>query len=298
MSPALRAVVLALAAQLVHGQALAASTWENARQVKKEEIVAAMRHQKDLKYKLDVIANAVRLQAGVFLELAEKAEAADPERRPLRVGHEEYFAAFLEVTGLTRDSAPTFARAPHQFREDHLIDYRRENVLGRIEEGAVPLRALNVKAGWPSAPGAPASYSYIDKSADPHLEVTHQQATAHRVLDFGNIIVYDDIRGVTGRATSGLLGAIFSLLGKARAVQTRFAVSATDGIQLSRTTATKLFTLSHTVTIYADGEVLSGLPPDRPELERLERLLKRLDLKAVYVPFDLSPVLPPGDTPP
>jgi hypothetical protein len=297
MSPALRAIVLAFAALLDHGPALAASTWENARQVKKEEIVAAMRRQKDLKYKLDAIANAVRLQAGVFLELAEKAQAADPERRPLRVGHEEYFTAFLEVTGLTSDSAPTFARVPHRFGEDHLIDYRREHVLEPIEAGAVPLRALNVKAGWPSAPGAPASYSYVDKSADPHVEVTHQQASAHRVLDFGNIIVYDDIRGVTGRATSGLLGLIFSLLGTAQAEQTRFAVSA-DDIQLSRTTATKLLTLTHTVTIYPDGEVLSGLPPDRPDLERLERHLKRLDIKAVYVPFDLSPVPPPGDTPP
>jgi hypothetical protein len=271
----------------------AASTWDDARLATKKEIVEAMQHQQRQGYALDAISNAVRLQLGVFLALTEAAQAADPQRRPLRVGHKEYFAAFLEVTGHTPGSAPKFATVPHQYGEDFLIDYRMQNVIARIERGKVPLRALNVKAGWPAAPGAPSRYSYEDTTSKPNLEVTHEQLNGYRILDFGNAIVYDDMRGITGRATSGVLGFIFKLLGKAQAVQTRFVV-ADDGMQVSRTTARKLFTITQTVTIFPDGTVLPGLPENRPDLERLEARLTELDFQFIYAPFDLSPVPPPA----
>lgn len=286
------AACLVLAALLHPGPGSAASTWEHARVVTRDEILEVMRAEQARGYAITAISNSVRLQAAVFLALADRARSADPARAPLRVGHAEYFAALLEASGVQPDAAPPFITVPHAFGEDYLIDYRAENVVEGVDGAAVPVRALNVKAGWPARPDAPASYSYDDRSTQPAVEVTHAQVTAYRVLDFGHAIVYDDIRGVTGRATSGVLGLIFDLLGKARAVQTRFAVSP-DGIQVSRTTARKLLTLTHTVTIYPDGRVVSGLPDDRPDLADLDRMLEALDLKLRYVPFPLTPI-PPG----
>jgi len=281
--------IFVLAALLIPGAAHPTSKWDDARWVSKEQIVAAMRRQQAQRYAIAAIANATRLQAGIFLELAGRAAENGPMRRPLRIGHQEYFDALLEVTGLTPDSIPTYIKVAHEFREDYLIDGRMENVIENVERGESPQRALNVKVGWPQSTDAPTSYSYEDKSTQPHVEVTHQQVSSYRVLDFGGIMVYDEIRGVTGRATSGVFGAIFSLLGKAKAVETRFAF-ADDGVQLSLTTAKKLLTITQPVTIYPDGTVRAGVPPGRPDLVQLKNAMKKLDFKIVYVPFDMSPV--------
>ena len=184
----------------------------------------------------------------------------------------------------------------HAFREDSLVEYRS----GRDLEGPAgadgPRRALNVKAGCPAGPDAPPRYSYEDRSTDPAVEVTHERITAYRVLDYGTLIVYDDMRGVTGRATSGLLGSVFSVIGKAQAVQTRFAV-APDGTQVSRTTASKLLTLSQTVTILPEGKVITGVPADRPDLAAVDELLRRHVVRVVYLPLDMSTVPAPDARP-
>ena len=283
------ASVLLFVALFIPGAAFPVSEWEAARRVSKEELVAAMRRQQAQGYVIQEIANAARLQSGLFLELADRAAADGSMRHPLRIGHQEYFDALIEVTGMTPDSIPTYIKVAHEFREDYLIDGQMENVIESIESDQRLQRALNIKVGWPRSPGAPTSYSYEDKSTDPHVEVTHQQVSAYRVLDFGNLIVYDEIRGVTGRATSGVLGLVFKLLGKAHAVQTRFGF-AEDGVQISLTTARKLFTVTQPVTIYPDGKVQAGVPAERLDLVKLEKALRGLDFKVVYVPFDMSPV--------
>ena len=288
---AARLVALALALHLALPALVRSAGWDDAREVTKDEIVSAMRDEQRHGYALDAISNAVRLQAGVFLTLASAAMSADAAQRPLRIGHREYFEAFLEVTGHTPGSAPTFAAVPHRFGEDFLVDYRPGNVIAQVERGTAPRRVLNVKAGWPASPDAPARYAYEDRSGDPHLEAAHDQVNGYRVLDFGGVIVYDDMHGITGRATSGVLGFIFRLLGEAEAVQTRFAVAG-DGTQVSRTTARKIITLTHTVTIFPDGKVLSGLPENRPDLEALEARLIGLDFRFAYTPRDLTLVPP------
>ncbi len=283
------APVLLLATLFVPSAALSASEWENARRVSKEEIAAIMRRQQAQGYVIQAIANATRLQSALFLELAGAAAVEDPTQRPLRIGHQDYFEALVEVTGMAPDSIPTYVKVAHEFHEDYLIDGRIENVVESIESDLRLHRALNIKVGWPRSPNAPTSYSYEDKSTEPHVEVTHQQVSAYRVLNFGDLIVYDEIRGVTGRATSGVLGLVFKLLGKAHAVQTRFAF-AEDGVQISLTTARKLLSITQPVTIYPDGKVQAGVPSERPDLIRLEQALRSLDFKVVYVPFDMSPV--------
>jgi hypothetical protein len=291
MNACIGAAVLSLAMALAAGdRAMAASTWDDAREVTKEELVLAMQAQQRLGYALDAPANAARMQAGVFLALAAAAEASD-SRRALRVGHGDYFLAFLQVTGHTPASAPKFVSVAHQHGEDFLIDYRRESVIASIQ-GASPKRAMNVKAGWPPAAGSPSSYSYEDKTSDPHVEVTHEQVNGYRILDFGDAVVYDDMHGIRGRVTSGVMGLIFKVLGNADGVQTRFAV-APDGTQVSRTTARKGLTVTQTVTTFPDGKVLPGLPDSRPDLEALEARLIELDFAAVYKPRDGLPMRPP-----
>lgn len=290
-----RALVTGLCAALTLLLTQEASTavdfsWEHARRIGSEEIVEAIKLQKALGYDLVSTANATRLQAGIFLHLARKAAETDPARRPLRIGHEEYFDAYLAVTGLEREAAPVFVRVPHEYGEDHLIDYKMENVIAQVEMGRSPDFALNITAGWPDAVGAPPKYSYEDHSQSPSIMVVHQQVNSYRILDFGEMIVYDDIRGITGRATSGVLGVIFSIIGEGQAVQTRWTY-AKDGLQISRTKARKLIDISMTVTIYPDGTVLPGIPPNRPDIAELEKSLKG-ELEIVYQPLSLTPVPP------
>jgi len=285
----LRTHIILLGVLIMPGVVPALTNWEDARRVSKEEIVAAMHRQKDHGYVIEAIANATRLQSGIFLDLAEQALKYDPAKRPLRIGHQEYFEALLEVSGMRRNSIPTYIRIAHDYHEDYLIDGQMENVISTIKNGERPRRALNIKVGWPDSPYASDSYSYLDNSAQPHVEVTHKQVSSYRILDFGYAMVYDEIRGVTGRATTGLLGLIFKLLGKAEAVQTRFAFSS-DGIQMSLTTARKLFTITQPVAIYPDGRIYTGVPPNRPDLAELEKKLRGLEFNILYVPLGLNPV--------
>jgi hypothetical protein len=284
--------IAALAIALAGGPMAAASPWDDAQRVPRAQIVAALRHEQAQGYRIEAIANSVRLQCNVLLALTDQARAADPLQRPLRIDHRDYFSAFLEVTGLAPRDAPSFAQAPHRAKEDYLVDYRLDQVLDPAESPDLPRRALNVKAGWPAAADAPESYSYEDRSTDPAIETRRQQVTSWRILDYGEAFVYDDLRGVSGRATSGLLGAIFSVIGHAQARQTRFAI-APDGLQVSRTTARKGLTLTQTITIRPDGSVLTGLPPERPDLAAIDRRLAGLPLRVAYRPMDRSP-LPPS----
>lgn len=291
VSAQVRRALVALLAICAWAGACAASPWDGARPVTREQIVAALRQQQALGYRIDAIANSVRLQSGVMFALAEALRAQDSRQQPFRIGHRDYYSAFLEVSGLTEQTAPSFVAAPYAAHEDYLVDPRIEQVIDLSATRDRPQRALNVKAGWPPGAGVPTSYSYEDRSTDPAIETRREQVTSWRILDYGEAIVYDDLRGVGGRATSGLLGVVFAVLGHAQAQQTRFAIAA-DGVQVSRTTARKLLTLTQTVTIFPEGTVLTGLPKDRPDLADLERMLIDLPVRVGYRPMDRSPMPP------
>jgi hypothetical protein len=258
------------------------------RTVPRLDLQRAMQRQRDEGYDLTKTANGVRLQVGVVLELVRAAEATDPGRSPLRINHEDYYEAFLDVADLEPGEAPVFIRVAHEYGEDQVIDYRKERVVARVERGEQPIRAINVKAGWPDRPGAPEGYSYEDTESDPRLRVTHDQVNTYRILDFGDMVVYDDIQGIRGRATSGALGFLFRIIGDGRAVASRLAVSH-DGIQVARTTASRFFSVTQTVTVYPGGRAEKGVPDDRPDLQRLARRLEE-PLEVEYVPLRRDPM--------
>lgn len=271
------------------GAADAATPWDEVRVVPRAQIVAALREQASLGYRLEAIANSVRLQTGVFLRLTDQERTDGTPPRALRVRQEDWFQAFLDVTGLAAEAAPAWVRAPHRAGEDYLVDGRLDAIIDRAATQAMPRRALAVKAGWPAAPSAPSSYSFEDWSTDPAIETTRRQVNGYRVLDYGNAIVVDGIHGVTGRATSGLLGLVFALLGHAKAEQTRFAM-APDGAQISRTTARKGMALTQSIVILPDGRVLASVPDERTDWVEIDERLARLAVNVAWRPQDLSPL--------
>jgi hypothetical protein len=259
-----------------------AGEWEAARRVSRDEIAAAMADSTG--YALTATANGPRLQAEVLLRLVRRAEARDRERRPLLLGHREWFLAFLDRTGLAPSQAPLYARLGEQMEQDLWIDYRRERVVAAVDAGPEPVLAANVRIAWPDAPGRPRSYSYDDELASPHLRVTEKRLVTYRLLEYADRVWYTEISGLYGRPTSGALGVLFNVIGEARVEDSRSAVAA-DETQVVCGRATKWWIdRTATVTVRPEGHADKGVPQDRPDLASLEQRLKE-PLAVRFLPF-------------
>lgn len=265
-------IVPLLAALSTAGAPGFAGEWQGARRVSRDEIAAAMRASTG--YALGATANGPRLQAEVLLRLVSKAELRDPQRRPLLLGHREWFLAFLDRTGLGPSSAPLYVRLAHEIGQDLWIDYRRERVVAGVDAGPEPRLAANVRIAWPDARGRPGSFSYDDELASPRLRVTQKRLISYRLLDYGDRIWFAEISGLRGRPTSGALGLLFDLIGEARVEESRSAFAA-DATQVVRGRATKWWIdRTATATVRPDGHAAKGIPEDRPDLVELERRLE------------------------
>jgi hypothetical protein len=248
--------------------------------VPREPILAAMRESQG--YELTATANGPRLQAEVLLRLVRSARERDPQGAPLFIDRGDWFAAFLERTGLPPERAPLYARLAYEHAQHTLVEYREARVVAAAEPR--PIAAANVLVYWERGPGRRESYSYDDDRASPRLRVTCRRVIRYRLLDYGDRIVYAEVRGLRGRPTSGVLGALFDLIGEASILETRMAVSP-DGFQVSRGRGRKaFFDATVTVTIDPSGRAVKGLPRDRPDLRALEARLKQ-PLRLVFVPF-------------
>ena len=250
----------------------------------RQELLEVMNQQKD--YDPTATTNGARFQAEVLLGLARQARARDPEGAPLSVNHEDWFQGFLEVIGRTLESSPTYALMAYRHKQDMKIDYRTDRVIRKVKKGSKPDHAVNVVIGWTKVKGGPTRYSYKDTLSIPHLKVTNRHQITYRLLDFGNMVVYDQIKGLTGRPTSGVLGFLFRIIGEGRVVESRMAISQ-DGLQVTRTKAKKAFLrITTTVTVFPDGRTEKGVPADRPDLRALETRIKQ-ELEIEYEPLKL-----------
>lgn len=244
-----------------------------ARVVEPHEILQAMKLSTG--YNLLATTNGPRFQAEVLLRLAAEAAARDPRRQPLFIGHGEWFEAWLQRTGLTADRAPLFVRLAHQYGQETIVDYRQERVITSPPEVNPPRRALNVCIWWPQRPYGPDSYSYEDTLSTPQLKVTNERVITYRLVDYGDMAVFDAITGLRGRPTTGLLGMLFQLIGEGHVVETRIAV-APDGLQITRARARKMLVeVATTVTVHPDGRTEKDLPPNRGDLAAIEARLKQ-----------------------
>jgi hypothetical protein len=241
--------------------------------VSREEIAAVMQLQSG--YDPTATTNVARFQAEVILQLARQARQRRPDGPPLLIRHDLWFQAFLETFGLTHETAPHYSRLAFEHQQDQLVEYRKQRVLRKVEPGPPPEIAVNVKVFWPAADGAPACYSFDDTLSTPHLKVTNGREITYRLLDFGGMIVYDDIRGLSGRPTSGILGLLFKMIGEGQVVSSRIAIS-DDGWQITRAQVRKgPFEVSATISVQPDGCTEKGLPPGRQDLAALEEHLKK-----------------------
>ena len=139
--------------------------------------------------------------------------------------------------------------------------------------------ALNVRAEWPA--GGADEFWYRDTLSTPPLKVTTQRLTRYRIMDYGDWIFTDEISGLTGRPLSGFLALIFKVLGEGSIVQSRMAV-ADDGMQVIVATAKKWFvTKTPTLTVPPNGKAIENIPPDRPDLLKIEEMLRQ-DVEIEY----------------
>jgi hypothetical protein len=274
--------VLSLAALLVlPALAATATPASGARVVSRSEILDAMRARQG--YDATATTNGARFQAEVLLDLLRRSPT--PEEAFLFLDHEDWFASCLERNGLAADKAPLFMRLAREHGQDVEVDARPGRVIERVTEGPTPRVAANVRIGWPSARGGKDRYSYDDTLAIPDLRVTNERVLVYRLVDYGDMIVYDEVEGLRGRPTEGFLGFLFDVIGEGSIQWNRMTISP-DGLQVSRARATKgPFRVESTVTVFPDGRVEKDLPAGRADLASLEkRLLEPRKLR--YHPLD------------
>ncbi len=256
------------------------------RRVPRDELEHAMSLHGD--YDILATTNRGRFTSELLLRLARQARERDPDGRPLYINPEDWFFAYIKVAGVSMMDAPKPALLGLEHAQRVLVDYRPERVVSKVPEGPQPNLAVNVRAWWPEGPGSPSSFSFTDTTATPTVKATSHREITYRLLEFDDMIVLDEMEGLSGRPVSGLLGALFSIIGEGSVEHSRIAVS-DDGLQIVRGRVKKIFSLTTTVTIEPDGHGEKGIPPGRPDLVAIEEKLKS-PLKIEYVPYSWETV--------
>ena len=138
------------------------------------------------------------------------------------------------------------------------------------------------EAGLAGSPGQVRKFSFEDTLSVPKLKVTNHQLMTFRFLVFSDMVVLDDIQGISGRPLSGMLGTIFKVIGEGNAGTPDTASRPMDGRCCEP--ATKVISKTVTATINPDGTGGNGVPEDRADMVAMEdRLEQPLELE--YLPF-------------
>ena len=248
--------------------------------VSRDELVRVMGLHGD--YDILATTNRGRFTTELLLRLGREAHERDPDGPPLSIDPDDWFTSYLETAGITADEAPVSSRLGYQNRQWVMIEHRPERVVSEVKEGPEPKIALSVRAWWPKSENPASKFSFEDVNAKPRLKVTSRSEVTYRLLQFDDMVVIDEMEGLTARPTSGDLGALFRIIGEASLKQSRMAESE-DRVQVARTRSSRLFSVTVTSTIDPDGNGRKGIPDGRPDLEEIEaRLGQTLDIE--YVP--------------
>lgn len=244
------------------------------RRVRYAELVEAMSAERRRGYAVTATSNSARFQAGVFRALVQRAQAEEPSKSRLLIDPRDNARAYMAATGLLADELPLFVRLAWDHGQYQLVDYGADRVIARSENPR-PALAISVLAWWPDSARRPQSYSYVDTLARPTLRVTNDRVVTYRVLYFDDMVIYDDVHGISGRPLTGVLGLLFDVIGEGRVIQSRSAISK-DGLQVTSSMVTKGFiTLTPIATVYPDGLVEKDVPPNRDDLEATATRLRR-----------------------
>ena len=256
------------------------------RQIQRDELAAAMRKHGD--YNILATTNRGRFSSELLLQLAREARQRDPNGSPLYINSEDWFFAYIATAGVGMMDAPLPAKLGFENGQRVLIEYRPDRVIREIKKGAEPILAVNIRAWWPEEENSESKFSFTDTTSTPKLKVTSHREITYRLLEYEDMIVIDKIDGVTGRPLTGLLGTLFSVIGEGGLKHSRMTITE-DGLQLLRARSKKIFSVSATVTVQADGKATKGIPEERPELQAVEERLKS-SLEIEYVPYEWETV--------
>jgi len=266
---------------LLGGPATASGQTCSVRRVPREELRRAMSMHGD--YQILATTNRGRFTSGLLLRLARWAKDRDPEGGPLLIDPDDWFLSYISVAGVSARDAPLPARLGFEHGQRVLVEYRDDRVIRRVKEGLEPRLAVNVRAWWPEEPDVPSSFSFTDTTAVPTVKATTHREVTYRLLEFDHMVVLDRVEGLSGRPASGLLGALFSVMGEGGLKHSRIGI-AEDGLQVATARVKKLFSVSTTVTVEPDGRAKKGVPEGRADLAAIEATLKSpLDIE--YVPY-------------
>lgn len=235
-------------------------------------------------YNLLATTNWTRFQSALYLQLVRNAMEREPLGGVLMIPSADLFWEFVSVAEV-EDPAEAPAHLLWRLHLDQrtYLEYKPDSIVRSVKKGSQPTLAVNVYINWPDRPDGTEKYSFIDTLSVPELRVSNHQEITFRILDFGDMVVYDKVAGASGRPLSGVLGALFKVIGEGDVKWARAGISQ-DGIQVVRAQAKKFFTKTATVTILPDGVAEKGTPDDRPDLAVIAAMLEE-DLDLEYYPY-------------
>lgn len=240
--------------------------------VSREEIRQAMSTHGD--YSLTSTTTSLRFGAEAILELARRRQREAPGSTQFLISQSDWFAAHLETAGVTYAEMSEAARAGFEHHQHALVDYGPE-VVEQVEEGPVPIMSLAITLFLPDTGDAPSEFSYKDTLSVPRVDVYNKRIVRSKLLDYGDMLVFDQVTGISVRPM-GFLSAVFAVLGKPDLKQTRLAVSA-DEWQVLRARVKVFAGMSKTgtATIEPGGRGHEGVPRERPDLRKLAQRIKQ-----------------------
>ena len=250
--------------------------------VGRKEVCRAMSLERGKGYDLTASTNGSRLWFHSALTLARWARERGDGGAPLFIPQEEYYQGYRCVTGLADEQVPEFIRIAREYQQHTLVEHRRSRVVDEFATEDPPEDALAVKTWWPDGVGAAERYTLIDTLSDPNLEVVNEREVRYRILDYGDFVLIDDVSGIRGRPSSGVLGLLFKVLGTATVQWSRMGISDRNE-QVVRANGKKIFAKTSVVTVAPSG-VGAPLPDHRPDLEDLAHRMAR-PLKVAYPPW-------------
>ena len=254
--------------------------------IPRTELAAQMRTAALSHGEFDLLAtpNWPRFQTALYVQLVRHAMEREPLGGVLFISPDYLFWEFLSLAGVVDPSkAPGLLLWALHLGQGTQLEYRPDGIVKSVIKGTHPSLAINVRTAWPDQPDGIDKFSVLDTLSVPKLRVTNRQEITYRMLVFGDMVMIDEIDGTSGRPLSGVLGALFRVIGEGKLVYYR-SVLTDGGLQVVRVKAKKIFSKTTTITVYPDGRAENSVPPDRPALAATEELLKQ-DREIEYHPF-------------
>ena len=216
-------------------------------------------------YDTGAVINQSRFVADFLFGLAER-EDVTAATGSFQIQPRRFFRAWLDATGTRAEDAPVSMRKVLEFDQAFVVDTRP--VVRPLPASPENRQVLSVHVSWPAAHHAADHYSYEETMADPSVRLRHDRVITYTLIDFGDFVAFENMQGIHGKPTSGGLGALFSFLGTARILSSRFAV-VDDQTQVNRSRVRKLFPFTTLTTITPEGTATRGIPDDRADLQIL-----------------------------